>query len=170
MSGAGLEIERKYLIIMPPAAFLAAGEVWEITQTYLKAEEGNRRVREIRTAAGTTYVYTAKQRINALTCREEEREIDRETYLAYLDEARPDSAPVCKTRYRVPHAGHLLEIDVYPFWKDTAVLEVELTNEEDIPLLPEQIRILREVTGEALYKNTNIARFLREHPGEPLPL
>ena len=46
MSGVGLEIERKYLISMPEAAFLAEGERWEITQTYLKAEDGNRRVRE----------------------------------------------------------------------------------------------------------------------------
>ena len=170
MSGVGLEIERKYLISMPEAAFLAEGERWEITQTYLKAEDGNRRVREVRSAGGTKYIYTAKQRVSALTCREEEREIDRKTYLRLLDEARPDSAPVCKIRYRIPHAGYLLEIDVYPFWQTAAVLEVELTSEQDTPLLPPQIHLLREVTGEALYKNTNIARFLREHPGEPLPL
>ena len=170
MNNGGRETERKYLIRMPEASFLNGGEVWEIRQTYLVAGRGNRRVRAVVCRGEMRYFYTEKERVSALTSIEREREIDGDTYRAYLSEARPDSAEVVKTRYRIPYAGHTLEIDVYPFWRDTAVLEVELAWEGDRAELPSAVTVLREVTEEPLYKNTNIARFLKEHPGEPLPI
>lgn len=170
MNTQGLETERKYLIRMPDAAFLSGGEVWEIRQTYLTAARGNRRVRAVTTAGNTRYIYTEKQRVSPLTSIEREREISAEEYRTLLADARPDSVDVIKTRYRIPFSGHTLEIDVYPFWQDTAVLEVELSEEQERVVLPPEIVILREVTEEPLYKNTNIARFLKEHPGEPLPI
>lgn len=170
MSSGGRETERKYLIRMPEASFLTGGEIWEIRQTYLVAGRGNRRVRAVVCRGETRYFYTEKERVSVLTSIEREREIDGETYRAYLSEARPDSAEVVKTRYRIPYAGHTLEIDVYPFWRDTAILEVELAEEGEQVKLPAWVSILREVTAEPLYKNTNIARFLKNHPGEPLPL
>lgn len=170
MNTQGLETERKYLIRMPDAAFLSRGEVWEIRQTYLTAAKGNRRVREVRTRDKTQYIYTEKERISALTSVEREREIDLAAYRTLLADARPDSAEVVKTRYRIPYAGHTLEIDVYPFWSRTAVLEVELLAEDETAPLPPEVCVIREVTEEPLYKNTNIARFLKEHPGEPLPV
>lgn len=170
MSSGGRETERKYLIRMPEASFLTGGEIWEIRQTYLVAGRGNRRVRAVVCRGETRYFYTEKERVSVLTSIEREREIDGDAYRAYLSEARPDSAEVVKTRYRIPYAGHTLEVDVYPFWRDTAVLEVELAEEGEPVKLPAWVSILREVTAEPLYKNTNIARFLKNHPGEPLPL
>lgn len=170
MSSGGRETERKYLIRMPGASLLTGGEVWEIRQTYLVAGRGNRRVRAVVCRGETRYFYTEKERVSVLTSIEREREIDGDAYRAYLSEARPDSAEVVKTRYRIPYAGHTLEIDVYPFWRDTAVLEVELSEEGEQVTLPAWVTVLREVTAEPLYKNTNIARFLKDHPGEPLPL
>lgn len=170
MNNGGRETERKYLIRMPERSFFSRGEVWELRQTYLNAERGNRRVRAVICRGETRYYYTEKERVSALTSIEREREIDGAAYHAYLKEARPDSAEVVKTRYRIPYAGHTLEIDVYPFWRDTAVLEVELAEEGERVVLPPELTILREVTEEPLYKNTNIARFLKEYPGEPLPI
>lgn len=170
MKKIGSETERKYLIRMPAHDLLAQGEVWEIRQTYLRAQTGSRRVRAVTTAGATRYFETSKQRISILTAHEEEREIDEATYRAYLTEALPDSAEVVKTRYRIPYAGHMLEIDVYPFWSEVAVLEIELTDERDTTPVPPTLSVLREVTAEPLYKNTNIARFLYAHPHEPLPI
>jgi CYTH domain-containing protein len=168
------EIERKFLVAMPPKEFLHAAGVtkWEITQTYLLQEggEGSRRVRRAVSDAGTLYTYTAKRRQTAMTCLEEERPLTREEYEALLASSRPDSAPVVKTRYRVPYEGHTLEIDVYPFWGEVAVLEVELQSEDEAFLLPPQLHVLREVTGEGRYKNTSIARWLFDHPDTPLPI
>ncbi len=168
-----LEIERKFLIAMPSGAYLggAGATKWEIAQTYLThAGEGSRRVRRTECGGNVTYTMTVKTRRTAMTCTEQERELTETEYQAALSEARPDSETVHKCRYRIPYAGHTLEIDVYPFWQDTAVLEVELQSEDEAFGLPPEIRVLREVTGEGLYKNTSIARFLHDHPGEPLPL
>ena len=168
---APLEIERKYLIRMPDPVHLAEAERWDIVQTYLVpvGEEGSRRVRRAATGDTVRFTHTAKTRLTPVTCVEEERTLTLPEYEACLAEARPDSQPVVKTRYRIPYAGHLLELDVYPFWQDTAVLEVELTGEEEQISLPAWIKVLREVTEEPLYKNTSIAKWLKKYPGVPLP-
>ena len=158
----GMEIERKYLIRMPnEAQFLHMPHctAWEIVQTYL--HDGGvgqtRRVRSIRTGGETHYTYTFKRRINELTCEEEEEEIDAETYHRLLQEANPELNAIEKRRYRIPHAGHLMEIDIYSFWDDRATLEIELEREDQVPELPEWLEVVRELTGERAYKNRYLA-------------
>lgn len=50
-----------------------------------------------------------------------------------------------------------LEIDIYPFWKDKAILEIELSDEKEQFKLPPQINIIKEVTDDIYYKNSSIA-------------
>ena len=158
----GMEIERKYLIRMPDEAkFLQMPccTVWEIVQTYLRdgGVGQTRRVRSICTGGETHYVYTFKQRINELTCDEQEEEISAERYRELLREANPDLNPIKKRRYRIPHAGQMMEIDIYSFWDDRATLEIELKWENQAPELPEWLDIVRELTGERDYKNRYLA-------------
>ena len=161
----GMEIERKYLIRMPDEATLAAlpgCEVWDIVQTYLNdggAEGITQRVRSVRCAGVTRYIYTFKRRVNELTCDEREREVPEAAYRRLLREANPALKPIEKRRYRVPHAGRLLEIDIYSFWSDRATLEIELAREDEEVALPGWLQIVRELTGEQAYKN----RYLAEH-------
>jgi len=163
MNKNGLEIERKYLIRMPDEAKLSRMpdcEVWEIVQTYLMdgADGSTHRVRSIRTGGETRYVHTVKHRLSELSHREWEAEVPQEEYEALLREANPALNTIDKKRYRIPYAGQLLEIDIYTFWKDRATLEIELDSEEQAVVLPEWLQIVRELTGEAAYKN----RFLAE--------
>ena len=65
-----------------------------------------------------------------------------------------------KTRWCIPFGSHVQEIDLYPFWSDQAVLEVELQSEEEEFLLPPEIRVIREVTGDPRYLNSSLAREL----------
>ena len=157
---------------MPSPSFLEKGTKWEIVQTYLtpKGSEDNRRVRKSVGEGQVIYTHTAKTRVTPLTCIEDERVITEAEYEAALCEIRPKSAPVRKTRYKIPYGAHILEIDIYPFWHDTAVLEVELTEEGETFTFPSEIHVLREVTREGRYKNTSIAKWLWEHPDTPLPL
>ena len=158
----GMEIERKYLIRMPDAEklrMMPGCVVWDIAQTYLN-DDGpgqTRRVRSIRTGGETRYIYTFKQRINELTCDEREEEITAEKYAALLAEANPALQPIQKRRYRVPHGGQLMEIDIYSFWDDRATLEIELQREDQAAELPEWLEVVREVTGERAYKNRYLA-------------
>ena len=158
----GMEIERKYLIRMPDEAALRAMPgcaVWDIVQTYLRdgGVGQTRRVRSVRTGGETRYVYTFKRRVNELTCDEREEEIDAAAYEALMRDANPELRPIEKRRYRIPHRGQLMEIDVYSFWDDRATLEIELEREDQEAELPEWLEIVRELTGERAYKNRYLA-------------
>ena len=49
------------------------------------------------------------------------------------------------------------EIDIYPFWHDKAILEIELNDENDTFEIPKKIKVIKEVTNDPQYKNSSIA-------------
>lgn len=169
-----LEIERKFLIHMPAVETLRAlgGVPHDITQTYLSNGPAgeNRRVRRSQSGERVIYTYTQKKRLTDRTCIEEEHELLEDAYTALLQDARAESATLTKTRWKIPFDGHVVEVDIYPFWQEFAVLEVELTSEDETFRIPEEIAIFREVTGERLYKNTALADWLFAHPHEAPPI
>ena len=62
----GMEIERKYMISMPDAAFLESIGYTEISQTYLLGEKGStERVRKRGIAGDYVYTHTVKYKIKA---------------------------------------------------------------------------------------------------------
>ena len=161
-AGAHCEIELKYLIRYPDATMLAAQPgcaVWQITQVYLPDGENGqtRRIRRVVTGGKTLYYRTFKGFISAMTNAEDEHEITREAYEAYFAQRDTQSNPIEKTRYRVPYQGHVLEFDLYPFWSDRAIMEIELEREDEAPAIPEWVEIIRDVTGDRAYKNRLLA-------------
>lgn len=170
-TSAPLEIERKFLIRMPDPSVLLAQEgvvVKEITQTYLTADPGaTRRVRKTVMDGTATYRKTEKQRISVLSAIEVEVDLTEADYLALLREADPTRHPIQKTRMTFPFAGHLMEIDMYPFWEDRAILEIELTSEEEEYAIPSFLSVIREVSGDKRYKNVNLARAIVNDPIDP---
>ena len=159
------ETERKFLIAMPdPTRLLSekGASCARFVQTYLVAEKGvTHRVRKITDVHGVRYVETQKRRVSRLTAEESERAVDGSAYEALLMRADPACAPIEKTRYTVPlddEKGHCMEIDVYPFWKNTAVLEVELGSEDETFELPTYIRIIAEVSDDGRFKNHALAK------------
>ena len=56
------------------------------------------------------------------------------------------------------YEGKEFEIDVYPFWQDKAVMEIELTDETETVKLPPEIEIIKEVTRDRRYTNAALAR------------
>ena len=51
-----------------------------------------------------------------------------------------------------------MELDVYPFWQDRAILEVEVKSEDEALLLPPDVTVVAEVTADKRYKNVNLAK------------
>ena len=154
-----LEIERKYLIPYPDTAMLEKlpGCVrLDISQTYLK--DGAGRARKSVSPEGCVYTHTVKRRISELVREETEREISQEEYLALLRDADPNYLTITKTRFRIPYRGHIFEIDIFPFWQDKAVAEVELSHEDEEIAFPQWLNIINEVTFDPGYKNTELAR------------
>ena len=162
-NNAPLEIERKYLIDRPSEEMFRAFSgvrYRDILQTYLLSEQGEaRRVRESRYENGEiVWQETVKRRVNDMTAEEYERDLTKEEYERLLLLRDGELRTIEKRRYEIPYKGHVLEIDVYPFWKRTAVLEIELSHEDEEIHLPEFLSVLREVSAEKAYKNRALAR------------
>ena len=156
-----VETEVKYLIRMPDVEMLRGingVRIKNIVQTYLNAPLGStRRVRQINEKSATKYIYTEKLRISALSAFEDEREISKDEYDNLLLEKDVSKSPIVKTRYAFEYKSHIVEIDIYPFWEDVAILEIELNDEAEKYYIPEFIFVLKNVTDDKRYKNVNLA-------------
>ncbi|MBQ8926795.1 MAG: hypothetical protein IJ055_00795 [Oscillospiraceae bacterium] len=167
MSEMPLEIERKYLIRRPDPAFLADlpdCRVSRIVQTYLLPEGDGfgRRVRQRSVDGGAwEYTYTRKKRLGAGTHIELEDVIPLETYAALLEEADPEMHPIEKYRCCIPHAGFLLELDVYAFDSAQATLEIELPSIDTPVTLPDWVEVIADVTERRGFSNFALAKTLR---------
>ena len=124
------EIEHKYLIAMPERALLdglSSCRKLLITQTYLIAASGEtHRVRRVCENGSVSFYETRKRRVTALRAVEQERTLTEQEYNELLTLQDSTRTPIEKLRYRVPHGEHTVEIDVYPFWQDRAIAEVEV--------------------------------------------
>ena len=160
----GMEIERKYLIAMPDKAVLQSADASEIVQTYLvNPEKGaTERVRSRTSGGRAVYTHTVKRKLSAMSRKEDEHEISAAEYAGLLKRADTGRKPVRKTRYCLDYMGQLFEIDVYPFWTDRAIMEIELDSEEREVMLPPSIEVIKEVTGDGRYTNAAIAREVPE--------
>ena len=161
-AGKHCEIERKYLIRYPDIRTLKAQkgvQQWEIVQIYLTVSGPGetRRIRQVVSGGEIKYYKTFKKRLTDLSNEEDEGEIDQLEYIHLCQEQQPGCKPVGKTRYRIPYEGHILEFDIYPFWDDRAILEIELEHENEGAAIPEYVRIIRDVSADPAYKNRSLA-------------
>ncbi len=155
------EIERKFLIQYPDTRWLEENPACrriDILQTYLKSDNGEeRRVRRRGEEGNYVYFYTEKRNVSGIKREENERRITYAEYVDLLKDADKTKRPIEKTRYCLTYKNQYLEIDIYPFMSDTAILEVELCDENEEIIFPEEIKIIKEVTSDAAYKNHSLA-------------
>ena len=164
MNVNGFEIERKYLVAMPDRKLLDSFERSDIVQIYLKGEKGTtERVRKRTGSAGCVYTHTIKRKVSNIRRMEDEQEIDVSRYEQLLERADPGHRVVEKSRYCFRYAGQLWELDVYPFWSDKAIMEIELTDEAQKVDLPPFIKVIREVSDDRRYTNAAISQSIPEN-------
>ena len=156
------EIERKYLIYYPDIKELEKMPNCtkiDIVQTYLKSEDGvERRVRARGIDGDYLYYLTEKKKISNLKRVETERKLTQDEYLSLLMEADNRLHPIHKTRYCLVDNNQYFEIDIYPEWNNQAIMEIELSSEEQEIQIPKFIKIIKEVTDEECYKNYQMAK------------
>ena len=159
MKNSIYEIERKFLITYPEQSWLErCQDKSEIVQTYLTSVSGETaRVRSRRRNGSICYTHTVKKKVTDIRRIEEEREITEAEYLQLLEMADPRRNAVIKTRYCYEYKNQLFEIDVYPFWTDRAVMEIELDDESQEIDFPPEIDIIREITADKRYTNASLA-------------
>lgn len=157
-----LEIERKFLIEYPDVKLLEADPACrriEIIQTYLKSDNGDEvRVRQRGENGNYVYFLTTKRKLCGIKRIEIEKRLTKEEYLALLMDADTSKKQIRKTRYCLMSGSHYFEIDVYPFWNDRAIMEIELADENEKVDFPEFIKVIKEVTDDESYKNASLAR------------
>lgn len=158
----GVEIERKYVIKMPDASIIRSQHYHtesEILQIYLPSEKGEtRRIRRRIYKDKTICTETKKIRIDNISSTEIEREITTAEFAELEGIALKDRTPITKTRHSFILDGQLFEIDIYPQWKFTAIMETELENREKQVKIPEFIEIVSEVTGDKSYSNASMSK------------
>lgn len=155
-----IELEKKYLIEYPDLNALCKYRpvMSDISQTYLLCDNGSHRVRKRTTNGSTAYFETLKIRITGSKAEEYENIITQDEYNKLLKSADPDKNTIVKQRYCFLYDAQYFELDVFPFWKDKAFLELELTGEDDRINLPPEIKIIKDVSDDPKYKNNYLAR------------
>jgi len=154
-----VEITRRYMAIEIERKFLVRDDSWrglsvrqqEIRDGLIAVADGRKvRVR----ICDQQSTLAVKSKTEGLANVEFEYEIpraDAEELIAH----HCLNAVLAKTRYFVPHAGFMWEIDVYGGILEGVVLaEVELPSETTQPTLPPLVG--REVTGDPNYKKINM--------------
>lgn len=156
------EVERKFLINYPDISYLENlpnCQKIDIAQTYLLSASGKeRRVRARGQNGHYIYYLTEKEPVSNGKRIEIERRLTQEEYIKYSMEADPNLHTIRKTRYCLSYNSTYFEIDIYPNWNRQAIVEVELQDENEIINFPEFIEVKREVTGEEVYSNHEIAK------------
>ncbi len=153
------ENEVKYLVEFVEKKKLIKYSVREvdIEQIYLQSDVGTHRIRKRGFNGNYCYFETVKIRINDSKCYEYEGVISEEKYEDLKNQADLNSHPIRKKRYCFLYKSQYFELDVFPFWNDKALLELELVNDNQIIDLPSEIKVIEDVTKNKKYKNKFLA-------------
>lgn len=153
------EIEKKFIIEYPDIDVLNclknAQKVY-ISQSYINDNGVRKRIRKRGIDGVYSYYLTMKKTISGFKKEEVEYKITREEYET-LKNNNKDNLTIEKTRYCLSENFTYYEIDVYPFWKDKAVMEIELKDENEKYILPKNIKIIKDVSTDKNYSNYNLA-------------
>ncbi len=156
------EIERKFLIEYPDIKVFEENpncKSIEIIQTYLNSNNDDEiRVRQRGENGNYIYFKTIKKKVSDIKRIEIENRLCKDEYLTLLMEADTQKRQIRKTRYCLTYNNQYFEIDIYPFWSDKAIVEIELSDENADIIFPDYIKVIKEVTDDDAYKNASLAR------------
>ena len=158
-----MEIERKYLIKLPNLKELEKHpncQKVDIVQIYLQSDSEGEEVRIRQRGQDGHYIYfqTRKQKVSEAKRVEIEKRLSQEEFLSLISRADPKLHPIRKQRYCLSENGLYYEIDIYPGWKNQAIMEVELHDEKQKIIIPDCVKVIREVTDDESFSNRSLAK------------
>ncbi len=158
--------ERKFLIEYVDESDLAAYQPVEqhITQTYLKARKQGteRRTRKVVSNNAISYFYSEKRPVSPIERIENERLLSEKEYIRKNAEVDPEYGSVSKRRFCFIYNGRYCTVDTYPTNPDSAILDVQLNDKDEQVDLPPEIKVIKEVTGDANYQGHMISKRLAQ--------
>ena len=154
-----IEIERKYLV--EKIADIPHCNVSDISQTYLMPIDGQERRIRCRGENGhNVYFLTTKVRLAKDRNYERECQISSNRYQELLAEANPAKRTVRKKRCCFLWENQYFELDTFIEPKlDHMLLEIEDAEDAASVKFPPFLRIVKDVTGNPDYYNSNIAKY-----------
>jgi CYTH domain-containing protein len=158
-----IEIERKFLLHDIPndrELLSCRAEALEIEQWYLKVAKGfEDRIRRTAINQDTVYHHTYLMSHSAGVREVQEQTIDREEYDLLRSACDPRRVQIVKRRLRFVFEDQAFELDVIrsPPARSCLILELQIETEGQEITLPPFVRVVREVTGERAYTNSDIA-------------
>jgi CYTH domain-containing protein len=93
-----------------------------------------------------------------MSAYENEREITEAEFESLSERRDENTRAIKKHRHTFVFSGQLFEIDVYPEWKNTAILETELADRNTTVEFPSFLKIVSDVTGDKRYSNASMSR------------
>ena len=152
--------KRKFLIEMPDLEQLKKkynAVMLDMMQSYLVVTQPGveRRIRQQKNGEDYLYFYTEKHTREDGAKWVTEKPISEKQYVKYLMESDSALHHVRKNKYRFIADTCRYEVDVYPFSGDKAILFQYAPSNDTV--IPEELKVIREVTGEEEYKNRMLA-------------
>lgn len=166
------EMERKLLVKMPDLAHLQSlpnCKKVEIIQTYLLSADPSIELRVRQRGCDGNYIYikTAKSALTSGCKRiETEERISQEEYIKLLMNADTSLRQIRKDRYCLTDKNLYYELDIFPFWKHQALLEVHVNDMHETVRCPSFLEVLRDVSADPAYQNHALAQ--QVPPEEPM--
>ena len=152
-----LEIERKFLIEKPGESELQNHDLCDyvdIAQAYINRNGERFRVRKRGKDGDFIYIKTEKIKLTEMKRIEKESRITEAEYLNHIQGEKVLS----KRRWLLLYNGKCFELDIFPFWADRALLEIELKSETENFELPPFLHVIKEVTQDKTFRNSVLAK------------
>lgn len=152
-----LEIERKFLIEKPDESKLLEYKFCDyvnIAQAYINKNGERYRVRKRGVDSEFVYIKTEKIKITEMKRIEKESRISEAEYL----ESIQGEKVLHKNRYLIIYGEKCFELDIFPFWSDKALLEIELKSEKESFAIPPFLKVFKEVTQDKTYRNSVLSQ------------
>ena len=146
------------IALVDVAALGTAHRAFIAVEFFLQCGGKKSRIRKRGHGGKDMYFHTVKTKISDVKRIEVETRITKDEYDTLLQYADPTRNTIKKTRYCFVYEGHYFELDVFPFWNDKSLMEIELLDENEPFSLPPFVTVIEEVTHDKRYRNSALAK------------
>ena len=162
--GSPHETYRKYLIevddgLLERVRSEANYSTSHIIQHYLRSDGGyERRIRMRERDDGIMYIYTEANYISGNERVKVDRVLTERQYKDFFHQIDPELNVIDKTRYSFIHDKLFYKLDVFNFDTSRGILSVDQPADGHDVVLPDYIKVIKEVTDDKNYKNYYLAK------------
>ena len=150
-------VEKKYLISMPDVEQLMKNKQCRkvhVKQHYIIDETRQEKEKIVLRRENNKNFYYKVVKKNKVKYS---NSFTADKYINKLEDENKKFYHIHKDRYYYIFDSRCIKIDVFPFWKDKAILEVDVLNDRENIKFPKFVHIIEDVTDNEAYKNYYLA-------------